>query len=308
MKNYRPISKLPSCAKLLEKIVCSQLCSYLERNNLLQDCQYGFRKCRSTSGQMLQCLSVWSKFLTSKIPADTIYLDFASAFDSVPHGKLLHCLASLGIADPLLSWIAAFLENRTLRVQVDKTLSTPRPITSSIPQGGCLSPLIFIMYTSSLLKQLVACGVHVFVFADDIKITSDCPLKLQQALDCVSCWCKDWQMTLSVGKCVVLPIGKGLNYQYLVSNVALPPSTREPQRDLGFIVNPSLSFADHCTRMSSKARQTASLVLRCFHSSSLETLTRAYCVYVRPILEYGIPVFNSIGEVDAKRLEQVQRW
>lgn len=306
--NYRPISKLSSICKIMEKIVTLQLYGYLELNNLLPSCQYGFRKGRSTTGQMLQCLSLWHNYVSSSIPADTIYLDFAHAFDSVPHNKLLFCCRQFGIGDPLLSWIEAYLRDRTLRVQVDEELSSPRPITSSIPQGGCLSPLLFILYTAPLLNQLTALGLSVHAYADDVKITSHCPKLLQAGLDVVSEWCKLWQLKLSIGKCTILPIYGGLNFNYSIDSIPLPPPNTEPLRDLGFILTPSLSFSEHCTRISIKARQMASLVLRSFTYSSLPVLLQAYIVYVRPLLEYGVPVFNSIAKRDSVCLENVQRW
>ena len=186
-------------------------------------------------------------------------------------------------------------------------LSQARPITSSIPQGGCLSPLLFIVFTSSLLNQLTQTGLHVHSFADDVKITSSCPRLMQGGFNIVSKWCSDWQMELSVSKCMILPIGTGLGASYQLNGESLRINA-DPQRDLGFIVSPSLSLSPHVSKICAKATQMASMILRCFSSPSPSLLTRAYCVYVRPLLESGTPVFNSMKKRDSDNIERVQRW
>ena len=308
VKNYRPIAMISATCKVMEKVVTLQLSSYLESNQLLSAHQYGFRSRRSTTSQLLQSLSVWSRMLSEGRPGDTVYLDFARAFDKVPHAKLLAKCASYGISGRLLEWLRDFLSCRTQLVRVDDTLSSPRPIQSSILQGGCLSPLLFALYINDLAVELSSLGIHVWLYADDVKLTSDSPAKLQQALDCVSRWCDCWELSLSVSKCTVLPIGVGLGAQYSVGGQNIPIAEDLTQRDLGFIITPSLSFAEHCETLITRTRQTCGVILRAFSTPDPHLLIQAFTIYARPILEYGTPVYNSIGQSDSRSLESVQKW
>ena len=125
---------ISSVCKVMEKVVTLQLASYLESSDLLSPHQYGFRTRRSTTTQLLQCLSVWSRMLSEGRSGDTIYLDFSRAFDTVPHAKLISKCQSLGISGRLLAWIKDFLSHRTQIVRLDDTFSSSRPISSSILQ------------------------------------------------------------------------------------------------------------------------------------------------------------------------------
>ena len=306
--NYRPISLIPSCFKVFEKILTSQLYSYFETNKLLSNCQFGYRQKRGTCAQMLNCLAVWNSFLSNNTPADIIYLDFSKAFDCVNHRKLWMCLSQLGIENPLLSMIQDMLRWRTFHVRLDEATSEEHSITAGTPQGGTMSALLWLCYCQQLLNQLSTLPeLHVWAYADDIKLTSTNPRVLQAALFYVSQWCSDYQMSLSVGKCVVVPLCGGLNTSYSVSEQFLPRPITSGVRDLGFFVLPTLSFSKHCSIISAKARTMCGTLLKSFTASSPKTLVHVYTVFVRPILESGPQVFNCIKTADSKVIESVQK-
>lgn len=121
-------------------------------------------------------------------------------------------------------------------------------------------------------------------------------------------WCGVWGLKLSVPKCCVLPLGAGLSTAYTLCGQALPPATDNLQKDLGFLISPSLSFTQHVDSICTKARQMMALVSRAFLSPDLSVLVSAYRIYVRPSLEYGIPVFNSLSSADSYKIERVQKW
>ena len=309
VKNYRPISILSATSKLLEKIICNQLVNYFEKNKLLSDCQFGFRQKRSTTGQMLQCTKIWTEILCKKQSADVIYLDFAKAFDVVSHSKLIVKLASFGIAGNLLNWFADYLSGRSLQVKIGNSCSKSHNMPSSICQGACLSGVLFAVYINDLLVELSQLpNIHVWAYADDLKICCQNPTTIQSALSIVENWCKNWQMSLSVEKCVVFPIGAGLKTDYSLCGMTIPHCPIDSiQKDLGFYLSPDMSFSNHVQKICNKSRSTIFLLFRCFSIRNYIPILEAYKVFVRPLLEYGTVVYNVISKKDSLAIERVQK-
>ena len=110
-KNYRPVSLTSHIIKIFERITVKKLVEYLERNNLLNNGQHGFRKKRSCLSQLLEHYQALVEALENREVAEVIYLDFAKAFDKVDHGVLMRKLRKLGIGGLLIKWIHYFLFN-----------------------------------------------------------------------------------------------------------------------------------------------------------------------------------------------------
>ena len=155
--NYRPISLTSSTCKVMESIIHDALSHYLLSNNLLSDNQHGFIKSRSTLTNLLSSLRHWLTSLDSGKSCDVIYIDFAKAFDSVSHSKLLHKLKSYKIFGKLyncLNWIEAWLSGRTQSVKLDHLFSSLKDVLSGILQGSVLGPLLFLIFINDLCDNI----------------------------------------------------------------------------------------------------------------------------------------------------------
>ena len=171
--------------------------------------QYGFQPNRSTTKLLLQALDDWTLSLERRESVHCLFLDYAKAFDSVPHERLLLKLESLGISGNLLEWMRSFLTKRFQRVVVNGSYSDWAPVTSGVPQGSVLGPLLFLLYIDELSSIPNVCKLK--LFADDVllyfcvKSVKDCQL-LQNDLSAIVSWSKLWQLNLNPLKCEALSI------------------------------------------------------------------------------------------------------
>ena len=134
--------------------------------------------------------------LDNKTQIDAILLDFAKAFDKVPHKRLLSKLTSYGITGNTHNWITSFLSNRKQRVSVNGALSDITDVTSGVPQGSVLGPILFLLYINDINENVQS---NIRLFADDSiiyrKINSNIDHQiLQTDLAELEKWSDKWQM------------------------------------------------------------------------------------------------------------------
>lgn len=312
--NYRPISLTSVVCKVMEGIVRDKVIEHLTENRLLSECQHGFVSGRSCTTNLIATLEDWTDMLDEGSAVDAIYLDFAKAFDSVPHERLLRKLEALGIEGQILQWIRDFLIGRRQRVSVNGTLSDWAAVGSGVPQGSVLGPVLFVVFINDLPECLSSlCSMY----ADDTKVYRrvDGPEdrnKLQSDLNGLVDWADTWQLRFNADKCKVLHLGKkNRQFEYEMRKHVSTETNRlqatELEKDLGVNMDNELKFSKHIEIQVNKANRLLGLVRRSYEYLDSEAMKLLFVALIRPHLEFGNVVWHPHLERDKKLVEGVLR-
>ena len=152
--NYRPVSILPICSKILEKIVYKQLYVYVSDNQLMYDRQSGFRKHYLTCTALIKTIDKWNMEIDKGNYVGAVFVDLSKAFDVVNHTLLIDKLSSLGITGIENRWFQSYLNNRTQCVSLNGTISTPNVIRSGFPKDQYLGPF-YSFYSSMICLKIL---------------------------------------------------------------------------------------------------------------------------------------------------------
>ena len=319
--NYRPISITSHIIKIFERVLRKRIVSHMETNNLLSDKQHGFRKKRSCLTQLIDHVDHILKTLNSGEEVDTIYLDYAKAFDKVDLQTLLKKLQRYGIGGKMLQWIRQFLLNRFQTVVVEGKKSSFQLVISGVPQGTVLGPIFFIIYINDQLDVLKAANGK--IFADDTKLTCMicdiiAHMLLQDDLNNIVAWSLRNNMLLNGSKFELLnyslnktkllrnlPFTQEFLQYTLADGTSIEPS--KTVRDLGVLLSNDCSWTPHIQKMLISTRKVAAWVLSVFRTRTPALMMTLYKTMVRSKLEYCCPVWNPAKVEDIRDIENIQR-
>ena len=305
LSNYRPIALTSVVCKIFESMIACSVKSHVDNHCLLLPQQHGFVTGRSCVTQLMNVFHTWLNILDKPRPPmiDTVFLDFAKAFDVMPHDVLLHKLSSqYNISGNVWQLFKSFLYGRKHRVIYKGFQSSWHPVTSGVPQGSVLGPLLLTFIESQ-------CAL----FADDTLIyriirTIDDEHVLQRDLNSISEWCIQNKMKLNAAKCKVMRITRCK--QPNVPNYNLNDSQLEVVSEfkyLGIILNNKLSWDDHVSYVVLRANKMIGFIFSVARHLPSKALLALYKSIVLPILEYGQPVWYLYLKKHIDAIENVQR-
>ena len=270
IKNYRPISLLPICGKILEKVIFNNLYSYLHTNNLITKNQSGFRAGDSTTNQLLYLLDeIHQSFDSPKsLEVRAVFLDISEAFDKVWHDGLIFKLEQNGISGNLLKLFQNYLSSRKQRVVLNGSYSDYSSVQSGVPQGSVLGPLLFLIYINDLESNIKS---NVKFFADDtmlfsivkkLEISANC---LNHDLEVIHQWAHQWKLefnpdpTKQATEVLFSCKKSNPHHPQLMFNGTVVAKMIE-QKHLGLILDSSLSFRKHLNEKILKAKKNLGII------------------------------------------------
>ena len=249
-ENYRPISLLPIIGKILEKIMHFRLYEFLTENKIINKCQYGFQKNKSTEDALLDLHSSIVDAFENKNIAFGVFLDFAKAFDTVNHKILLRKLEYYGIRGLPLQWFKSYLHERKQCVNIGSVRSNFTTVKHGVPQGSILGPLLFLLYINDIVSS--SKKLQFILFADDTSIiakgtkSEEVENLLNEELPLVSDWLNANKLSLNVKKSNVVRFTKNSSKEQLkikINDELL--SEVEFVKYLGILIDNKLSYSHH---------------------------------------------------------------
>lgn len=310
ISNYRPISILSAFAKIFEALLSPYFQKHLRL--YLSDNQHGFVSRRSTNTNLVPFTELLIHAIDQGHQADVIYTDFSKAFDKVSHKVLINKLRAYGISGSLLGWISSYLMFRVFSVVVNGYQSDLQTVSSGVPQGSLLGPILFNFFINDIPECFKFS--EVFMYADDLKfvkiVESDRDARnLQSDLNRLILWCKSNGMLLNAKKCYHVKFTRktqALSHAYYVDSHEI--SEVENVKDLGVTFDKKMTFVPHLDNVIKRSSKMLGFMLRNskgFRDNRTKILL--YNSLVRSIIEYCSVVWRPHYANQALRLERCQK-
>ncbi len=309
-QNYRPISLTSIICRIMESLLRDAIVTHLHKYNLIRNSQHGFMAHRSCLTNLMEFLEEVTKLLDEGHSVDLLYLDFARAFDKVPHARLIAKVKSLGITGHISAWIEQWLTDRRQRVVLNGSNSSWKEVTSGVPQGSVLGPCLFIIFINDIDTAVDAVTI-IKKFADDTKTgsvvdTVEQCANLQCQLNKFCRWSEEWQMLFNLDKCMVMHLGpSNLRYVYSMNGQCI--KTTESEKDLGVYISCCMKPSIQVAEAAKKANQVLGQLLRAISYRDKIHFVKLYKERVRCHLEYAVQVWNPWLQHDIDLLENVQK-
>ena len=269
-----------------------------------------------------QFASVFTKNDSESLPPIPQKHDSMPAFDITDESieKLLKILKDhkassklyhYGIEGNVLNWIHAFLSYRSQEVIVDGSHSQKCGVSSGVPQGSVLGPLLFLLFINDIPSHTNHSRIR--LFADDcmlyrrIESPRDCDL-LQEDLNGLLNWEKKWKMVFHPEKCLVLSTTlkkNSIRRKYYMRSHQL--QSVDEAKYLGVTINNKLNWSSHIDSIVTQAHRKLAFLQRNISHCPNDIKSMAYFSLVRPKLEYAVSVWDPYTTSNIKKLDSVQR-
>ena len=320
--NYRPVSNIPFCAKILEKVAVKRLTNHLQENSLLEEYQSAYRALHSTETALLRVNHDIASALDKNYVVLFAMLDLSAAFDTIDQEQLVHVLQDVfGIEGRALSWFTSYLEDRTQRVKIGLETSDYMPLKCGIPQGSVLGPVMFTLYTTPLQEVMKKHGIHYHKYADDIQLyvmfdpcvsgsREAAKQQLQDCIDDIRMWMAKHHLKLNDAKTEVIQFqSKHHLKQYGLTDITIGDSCIEPAakvRNLGVYFDQHLTMADQVTAVCAACNYHLRRLSSIRQYLTTEATKTAVQALVTSRLDYCNSLLLGLPATQITRLQRIQ--
>lgn len=306
---YRPIALLPSISKIFEKVMANRIYTFLEKYELLDVNQYGFRQKRSTTLATYNYVQKIYSYLNQRQCTLGLFLDMSKAYDNVSHNLLLQKIYGLGIRDKAYEWLKTYLKDRKQFVQVQyydrKTNeiyhfeSHTKIVNNSIPQGSVLGCILFLMYINDLPKIIQTPCV---LFADDVSLLFQCnrdiresTIHVENSLKDITFWLREHNLEINLRKTKIVQFRpyqrKALHIDELLKQLNVAEVSDFTL--LGITLDSNLNWKKHIEKLKSKMSKFIYAFSKLKASTNVETALTMYYAYAYAWFNYGIVLWGE---------------
>ena len=313
-ENYRPISLLSTFSKIVERLIYNKVFDFLVRYEILFESQYGFRTGHNTTHATLDFIKTIESTIEQNSYAIGVFCDLSKAFDTLNHNILLEKLDHYGIRGTTNSWFKSYLTNRQQFVELNGCRSPCLPLTTGVPQGSILGPLLFLLYINDLPS---AANLKCVMFADDCNLLikgnniKDLIATLNCELESISDYFKANQLKLNAKKTKMVFFRK----KSIPTSLEQLPVTLDGEilsfdndvKFLGLNIDGTLSWDKHCTEVANTISRNNAVINRVKHLLPPPSLKILYHSFIQPHIHYGLPAWGGCNTQNKKRIVNIQK-
>lgn len=311
--NYRPISVISHVAKMFERCVSLQLTDYLETHNFITGDQSAFRKSHSTNTAAHKVFEDIYENINDGLVVGACLFDLSKCFDTIDHQLLIKKMERYGIRGPELKWFADYLVGRSQTVRLHGQLSDFTTITTGVPQGSVLGPLLFLIF----INDLPTCLKHSVsnIYADDTEIHTsgksidEVKYKLQRDVDNLTHWFKLNKLTVNIFKTVCMLFSSNPN----VLNQELPLyiageliNQVTSTRYLGIYPDSKLNWAKQADHICKTISPKVGLLSRLKHILPTNCLETIYKATIQSHIDYCLTLWGFSANIYIDTVQKFQ--
>lgn len=277
--NFRPISIIPILGKIFEILIRDRLVAYCEKYSVFNNCQYGFRKNKSTVKALLNLIDDVVEGLDEGVKTNAIMCDLTKAFDCVRPTILLQKLQYYGIRGNALNLFSSYLSNRQQFVSIQGVDSNILPILNGVPQGSVLGPVLFLLYINDLPDSGIISSC--ILYADDTTLLAKGGLG-ENDVQIANNWFSANNLKLNESKTQKLLFS---------SDKWSIPS--EPAKLLGVVLDSSLTWSHHIAALCSRVSSNVFALRRLALCLPRDVLRSTYFSIIHSHLTYCILLWGN---------------